>query len=336
MAAGLYRDARPSLLATYRDAVAKQLELYARLVDHRAALHRRWPVLRKHHLPPLPPAPREPNLEGLEALDDAAAAELVRREELASKELAAAEDRLRSAIEAGRSHTPAVLPLAPGPRSVPRVYFWSEFLLSGFFGPRILSSWFFVLIFALAPLGILSAFAPHLCWLLPALAFPVQLFAALYKARRRQRALRRAEVALVGSAHGEPTSTRYRNWGVPTAVGWRIDDSTYSGDAHRNTLRYTTADGALAHPKHEFHYLGRPYEGGVILYDPQRTEHAWRIESFLSQPQPDLLGQWWAERPLPWTRRASLTLATSLALFGAGCAVYVLFWLLRSLLGALG
>lgn len=141
MEAGLYRDARPSLLAAYRAAVAKQRDLHARLVDHRAALHRRWPVLRERHLPPLPPAPAAPDLARFEALDDAAAAEPVRRTELATRELAAAEDRLRSAIAAGRSHTPAVLPLAPGPRLVPRGYGWVEFLRSGFFGPRLLSSW---------------------------------------------------------------------------------------------------------------------------------------------------------------------------------------------------
>jgi len=308
------------LWANYLLALERRKEAAARLAAEYERLASQWPdVLR----PPLPPAPEAVGDAAFEALDAPARSALVQEMDAACERIDGLAERLRGSIDGPQTppvddpfgmlpkpeRSAPVLPLSAPPRRVPRSYLALEFLRCGVFGSRHVDSGLITVLVGVFVIPTVAS-APSV---VAAVASAWLLFAVIVASVKTWRRARLLEwgVATVARVHSsESNSTRYKNWGVPSSKGWRVEDGNYSGGGHDVELAYQDVTGAT----HTLTYSGRTYDGGVILYDARVPARAMRIELFLSQPHPDANGEWWAARPSPISGWRRLPFALSLCL----------------------
>ena len=198
------------------------------------------------------------------------------------------------------------LPLGPPPRRVPATYVLAEWLglppmvllfvgIFGTFGiPAVVGS-----------LGDGSATSLVVPLLLSAvLAFLFLL--SWSKLRFLRNCKQAAEVKLLSTVS---TSSSYKNWNLPVARGWKVTYDSYTGSGTRSSLEFTTDDGQVGSAE----VKGRPYESGVVLYDPDSLVGQC-VCRFRCAPHPDARGRWQPGLSVGLTIRVAIT--ALLAAFG--------------------
>lgn len=244
----------------------------------------------------------EPLGELPEAGRDAKAAELIRLCGQLEAEVervrrdAAMLRRVNRVLNARVQGKSAHLPLGPAPRRVPLTYLLAQtFALS----PMVLV---FGIIAVVVAGGVVAAFfgTPLAVTALATLVLALLLALALDKIRFLARCKLAVGVTVASTASG---SSSYTNWPLPVARGWEVRHESYSGHSVETTVEFLTDAGDTR----SVVIKGRPYEDGVVLYDPGSFK-AYCVSQLRCAPRPDATGRW----------RAGLSLGVWIRLLIAG------------------
>lgn len=186
-------------------------------------------------------------------------------------------NRVLNARVQGKS---AHLPLGPAPRKVPLSYLLGQcFALS----PMVLM---FGIIASVVAGSVVTAFfgTPLAVTALAGVVIALLLALALDKIRFLARCELAVGVTVASTASG---SSSYTNWPLPVARGWRVRHESYSGQSVKTTLEFLTDAGDTR----TVVLTGRPYEDGVVLYDPGSFK-AYCVSQLRCAPRPGATGQW--------------------------------------------
>jgi hypothetical protein len=206
--------------------------------------------------------------------------------------------------------------LADPPRHVPLA-----FVAAGF-SWRWWEVWAFFMV-AVAPIALWIAI-PWTATVAGLITLAVAVVLRLRADRVNIRLLRNGKVAQQVRVRDDHTGTyysgvTYQNVRMAVAHGWQVQREWYSGPGTKSVLDYTVDGSAGSMTLH-----GLPYQGGVILADPRKPDHAKCVSQFPYDLDRDPSGNWIGAVP---TRVWVGSVATA-ALWG-GWALLILYWQLN-------
>jgi hypothetical protein len=180
-------------------------------------------------------------------------------------------------------------PLAPAPRKVP----WHF--------KAVVLPWSWWTVFAL----FMIAVAPVIVWIGVPLAgavvgagtFLVIVFLRIRRDRLQLSLLKWGELANVVNAETVGVGTyysgvTYQNVRMAQAHGWHVERQWYSGPGTSTKITYEIRGNQGTIGLH-----GLPYDGGVILADPRKPDHALCISSYAYDLDRDPSGNWIGNLP---------------------------------------
>ncbi|WP_232676755.1 hypothetical protein [Nocardioides sp. R-C-SC26] len=169
-----------------------------------------------------------------------------------------------------------VAPLAAPPRAVPLAYRASLIALT--------PGGLFALVIAMVAPMVIWVSHPPLLAAGSALAIAVVLGLADARMRLVVPVLREGVVATVTGFTERASSTSYENVPLRTAAGWRTRWFSFSGQGRITELQFVVdgREGALL-------VKGAPYQGGVVLADPENLDRAVCVSQLMMdvEPRPD-------------------------------------------------